>query len=74
MVMTGTVGNVIDFGALVDICVQQDGLVHVSEISDTFVRHPSEKLAVGDVVQVRIKSVDLKRQRIALSMKGLSAN
>ncbi len=74
MVMTGTVRNVIDFGAFVDIGVHQDGLVHVSEISDNFVRHPSEKLAVGDVVQVRVKSVDLKRQRIALSMKGLSSN
>jgi len=74
MVMTGTVRNVIDFGAFVDIGVHQDGLVHVSEISDSFVRHPSEKLSVGDVVQVRIKSVDLARHRIALSMKGLSTN
>ena len=74
MIMTGTVRNVIDFGAFVDIGVHQDGLVHVSEISDKFIRHPSEALSVGDVVQVRIKSVDLGRKRIGLSMKGLSQN
>jgi len=71
MVLTGTVRNVIDFGAFVDIGVHQDGLVHVSEIADRFIKHPSEVLSVGDVVQVRIKNVDLKKKRIALSMKGL---
>ena len=71
MVLTGTVRNVIDFGAFVDIGVHQDGLVHVSEIADRFIKHPSEVLSVGDVVQVRIKDVDLKKKRIALSMKGL---
>lgn len=70
MVLSGVVRNVIDFGAFVDIGVKQDGLVHVSEISDKFIKHPSEALAVGDVVKVRVLSVDLKRKRIALSMKN----
>ena len=71
MVLTGTVRNVIDFGAFVDIGVHQDGLVHVSEIADRFIKHPSEVLSVGDVVQVRIKGVDLQKKRISLSMKGV---
>ena len=70
MKMTGTVRNVIDFGAFVDIGVHQDGLVHISEISDKYIKHPSEVLSVGDVVSVTIKDVDLKRKRIALTMKG----
>jgi len=69
MIVTGTVRNVIDFGAFVDIGVHHDGLVHISEIADRYIKHPSEVLAVGDVVQVKIKSVDLKKQRIALTMK-----
>ncbi len=69
MVMTGTVRNVIDFGAFVDIGVHQDGLVHISEIADRYIKHPSEVLAVGDVVTVRIKSVDVKKKRIGLTMK-----
>jgi uncharacterized protein len=71
MVLTGTVRNVIDFGAFVDIGVHQDGLVHVSEIADRFIKHPSEVLSVGDVVQVRIKGVDLQKKRISLTMKGI---
>ncbi|MBE6564758.1 MAG: RNA-binding transcriptional accessory protein [Ruminococcaceae bacterium] len=71
MVFTGKVRNVIDFGAFVDIGVHQDGLVHVSEISDTFIRHPSEALSVGDTVKVRIKGVDVAKNRISLSMKGI---
>ena len=71
MVLTGTVRNVIDFGAFVDIGVHQDGLVHVSEIADRFIKHPSEALSVGDVVQVRIKGVDLQKKRISLTMKGI---
>ena len=71
MIMTGTVRNVIDFGAFVDIGVHQDGLVHISEICDKFIRHPSEALSVGDVVQVKIKSVDVAKKRIGLTMKGL---
>ncbi len=69
MVMTGTVRNVIDFGAFVDIGVHQDGLVHISEIADRYIKHPSEVLAVGDVVTVRIKSVDVKKGRIGLTMR-----
>ncbi len=72
MCLTGTVRNVIDFGAFVDIGVHQDGLVHVSEISDKFVKHPSEVVSVGDIVHVRVKNVDLKKKRIGLSMKGLA--
>ena len=70
MVLTGTVRNVIDFGAFVDIGVHQDGLVHISEMSDKFVKHPSDVLSVGDVVSVRVLGVDLQKKRISLSMKS----
>ena len=70
MILTGTVRNVIDFGAFVDIGVHQDGLVHISELSDKYVKHPSEIVSVGDIVRVRVLSVDEKRKRIGLSMKG----
>ncbi len=69
MILTGTVRNVIDFGAFVDIGVHQDGLVHVSQISDKFIKHPSEALAVGDIVKVKVISVDIAKKRIALTMK-----
>ncbi|MBR2944201.1 MAG: RNA-binding transcriptional accessory protein [Clostridia bacterium] len=69
MVMTGTVRNVIDFGAFVDIGVHQDGLVHISEISEKYIKHPSEVLSVGDIVTVKIKGVDLNKKRISLTMK-----
>ena len=69
MVLTGTVRNVIDFGAFVDIGVHQDGLVHISEIADRFIRHPSEALSVGDVVKVKVLGVDEKKKRISLSIK-----
>ena len=69
MLLEGTVRNVIDFGAFVDIGVHQDGLVHVSQISDKYIRHPSEALSVGDTVKVRILSVDIAKKRIALTMK-----
>lgn len=69
MVLVGTVRNVIDFGAFVDIGVHQDGLVHISEIADHFVKHPSDVLSVGDVVNVRVLAVDVKKKRISLSMK-----
>ncbi len=72
MMLTGTVRNVIDFGAFVDIGVHQDGLLHISEIADRFIKHPSEVLSVGDIVKVRIKSVDVKKKRIGLTMKNLS--
>ena len=69
MELTGTVRNVIDFGAFVDIGVHQDGLVHISEISDKYIKHPSEVLKVGDIVKVVVLSVDPVKKRIALSMK-----
>lgn len=69
MILTGTVRNVIDFGAFVDIGVHQDGLVHISELSDNFVKHPSNVVSVGDRVEVRVLSVDVKKKRISLSMK-----
>ena len=69
MVMTGTVRNVIDFGAFVDIGVHQDGLVHISRICDKFIKHPSEVLSVGDIVRVQVLEVDTKRNRIALTMR-----
>ncbi|MDP3057954.1 MAG: helix-hairpin-helix domain-containing protein, partial [bacterium] len=70
MVLTGVVRNVIDFGAFVDIGVKQDGLVHISEIADRYIRHPSDVLKVGDVKKVRVISIDTNRKRIGLSMKG----
>lgn len=69
MLFKGTVRNVIDFGAFVDIGVHQDGLVHISEMADRFVRHPSEIVSVGDIVQVRVLAVDPAKKRISLSMK-----
>ncbi len=69
MVLTGTVRNVIDFGAFVDIGVHQDGLVHISQICDKYIKHPSEMLSVGDIVKVKVLSVDVKKKRISLSMK-----
>ena len=69
MELTGTVRNVIDFGAFVDIGVHQDGLVHISQLSDRFVKHPSAVVKVGDIVQVRVLSVDVPKKRIALTMK-----
>ena len=72
MQLIGTVRNVIDFGAFVDIGVHQDGLVHISELSDKFVKHPSDVVSVGDIVNVKVLSVDVKKKRIALSMKGLN--
>ena len=71
MVLQGTVRNVIDFGAFVDLGVHQDGLVHISQISDRFIKHPREVLKVGDIVKVKVLSVDVGKKRIALSMKGL---
>ena len=68
MELTGTVRNVIDFGAFVDIGVHQDGLVHISRMADRFIRHPSEVVKVGDVVKVWVVSVDEKKKRIALTM------
>ena len=69
MELTGTVRNVIDFGAFVDIGVHQDGLVHISQICDRYIKHPSEVLKVGDIIKVRILSIDIKKQRISLTMR-----
>ena len=71
MVLTGTVRNVIDFGVFVDIGVHQDGLVHISRICDRFIKHPLEAVKLGDVVRVKVLSVDLQKKRIALTMKGV---
>lgn len=71
MELTGTVRNVIDFGAFVDIGVHQDGLVHISRICDRFIKHPSEVLKVGDIVKVKVLSVDVKKKRISLTMRDL---
>ena len=69
MILKGTVRNVIDFGAFVDIGVHQDGLVHISQICDRYIKHPLEAVSVGDVVEVKVMSVDLNKKRIALTMK-----
>ena len=71
MVLAGTVRNVIDFGAFVDIGVHQDGLVHISQIADKFVKHPLDVVKVGDIVNVKVLSVDKERKKISLSMKGV---
>ena len=69
MTLTGTVRNVIDFGAFVDIGVKHDGLVHISELSDKYVKNPSDIVSVGDIVKVKVIDVDTKKGRISLSMK-----
>ena len=74
MLLKGTVRNVVDFGCFVDIGVHHDGLLHISEMSDRFIKHPADLFSVGDVIEVRIKDVDVKKQRISLSRKGLKDN
>ena len=69
MELTGTVRNVIDFGAFVDIGVHQDGLVHISQITDRFIKHPLEAVSVGDIVDVKVLDVDLAKKRISLTMR-----
>ncbi len=69
MVLKGTVRNVIDFGVFVDIGVHQDGLVHISQITDRFIKHPLEAVSVGDVVDVKVLDVDLQKKRIGLTMR-----
>lgn len=71
MVLKGTVRNVIDFGAFVDIGVHQDGLVHISELTTRFIKHPLEVVKIGDVVEVKVISVDVAKKRIALTMKNM---
>ena len=72
MVLNGTVRNVIDFGAFVDIGVKHDGLVHISELSDKYVKNPRDVVAVGDIVKVKVLSIDLVKQKVALTMKGIA--
>ena len=72
MILKGTVRNVIDFGVFVDIGVHQDGLVHISQITDRYIKHPLEVVSVGDIVDVKVMSVDLKKKRIQLTMRGIS--
>ena len=69
MVLNGTVRNVIDFGAFIDIGVKHDGLVHISEMSNKFIKHPSEVVSVGDIVKVKVIKIDKDRQKVGLSMK-----
>ena len=69
MILKGTVRNVIDFGAFVDIGVHQDGLVHISQITDRFIKHPMEVLSIGDIVEVKVLSVDMQKKQIKLTMK-----
>ena len=71
MVLTGTVRNVIDFGAFVDIGVHQDGLVHISQLSDKYVKHPMDVVSIGDIVKVRVLDVDVQKKRISLSMRDV---
>ena len=70
MILDGVVRNVTDFGAFIDISVHQDGLVHISEISKDYIKHPSEVLKVGDIVNVKVLSVDIEKKRISLTIKG----
>ncbi len=72
MILTGTVRNVIDFGAFVDIGVHQDGLVHISQLSDKYVKHPMDVVSIGDIVKVRVLEVDPKKNRISLTMKDIN--
>ena len=71
MILTGTVRNVIDFGAFVDIGVHQDGLVHISQLADKFVKHPMDVVSIGDIVKVKVLECDVQKKRIALTMKGI---
>ena len=71
MILNGTVRNVIDFGAFVDIGVKHDGLVHISELSDRYVKNPRDLVSVGDIVKVKVIGIDLEKQKVALSMKGI---
>ena len=71
MVLQGTVRNVIDFGAFVDIGIKHDGLVHISEMSNSFVKNPLDIVSVGDIIKVKIIGIDLERQKVKLSMKDI---
>ena len=72
MKLQGTVRNVVDFGAFIDIGIKNDGLVHISKITDKFIKHPSEVLSVGDIVDVYVSEINLEKQKVSLSMKPLT--
>ncbi|HBT65827.1 MAG TPA: RNA-binding transcriptional accessory protein, partial [Ruminococcaceae bacterium] len=74
MELSGTVRNVIDFGAFVDVGVHQDGLVHISQITNRFIRHPSEAVKLGDIVKVWVLKVDVEKKRISLTMRPPKEN
>ena len=69
MELTGTVRNVIDFGAFIDVGVKHDGLVHISEMADRYIKNPSEVVSVGDIVKVKVIGIDREKQKVSLSMK-----
>ena len=69
MILKGTVRNIVDFGAFVDIGVHQDGLVHISQLSERYIKHPLDVVSVGDIVEVKVINIDVERQKIGLSMK-----
>ena len=71
MILTGTVRNVVDFGAFVDIGIKNDGLVHISELSSKFVRNPMEEVSVGDIVKVKVIGIDKQKGKVSLSMRGV---
>jgi uncharacterized protein len=71
MVLTGTVRNVIDFGAFVDIGIKNDGLVHISQISNSYIKNPSDVLQVGDIVKVKVIGIDKEKGKVSLSMKDI---
>ena len=69
MTLTGTVRNVVDFGAFIDVGVKHDGLVHISQMSDSYIKHPSQIVSVGDIVKVKVIGIDTEKQKVSLSMK-----
>ena len=71
MVLKGTVRNVLEFGAFVDIGVKNDGLVHISQLSDKFIKNPMEVVSIGDIVNVKVIGIDLDRKKVSLSMRGI---
>ena len=72
MILTGTVRNITDFGCFVDVGVKHDGLVHISEMSDKFVKNPSQVVSIGDIVKVKVIGIDFEKQKVQLSMKGIN--
>ena len=71
-ILTGTVRNITDFGAFVDVGVKHDGLVHISQISDKFIKNPSEVVAIGDIVKVKVIDIDMDKQKVKLTMKEIN--